>query len=182
MSSSAISRSSTEVLERIQGKVDENKEAMPMCTAKLMLSHFLKAEKTGNWRLDLQSVHDMPSHFAPSGHQQYAKSAYVTTLLETHLYVHQGFEGRHHVMIGRTFHRAYNWAGAAGKYKDALGPNTQERNDRELVLTVGASHASMCIQQWYHAEVQRGLIWNQSLRQRHLKGHTGCLGWERGWR
>ena len=101
-----------EVLERIQCKVDEKKEAMTTRTARLwvqylnmvdILRKFLKAERTGNWRLHLQSVHDMLPYFAASGHRQYAKSAYVylqmmTTLPETHPDVHQKFEDGYHIV------------------------------------------------------------------------------------
>ena len=54
-----------------------------------ILRNFVKAERTGNWRLHLQCVHDMLPYFAASGHRLYAKSAYVylqmmTALPETH--------------------------------------------------------------------------------------------------
>ena len=42
-----------------------------------ILRNFIKAERTGNWRLYLQCVQDMLPYFAASVHRQYAKSAYV---------------------------------------------------------------------------------------------------------
>ena len=42
-----------------------------------ILKRFIKAERTGDWKLHLQAVHDMRPYFAASGHNQYAKSAHI---------------------------------------------------------------------------------------------------------
>lgn len=38
---------------------------------------FIKAERTGNWKLHLQTVLDMLPYFAASGHNNYLKSGYL---------------------------------------------------------------------------------------------------------
>ncbi|PIK60573.1 hypothetical protein BSL78_02509 [Apostichopus japonicus] len=62
-----------------------------------ILQRFLKAERTGNWGLHLQTVHDMLPYFAASGHALYAKCAYVylqtmLNLPETHPDVYRKFQ------------------------------------------------------------------------------------------
>ena len=62
-----------------------------------ILQQFLKAEHTGNWRLHLQFVREMLPYFAASGHNLYAKSAYVYlqqmfSLHETHPDISKKFE------------------------------------------------------------------------------------------
>ncbi len=103
---------SSEALVQLQSKVNGKKETMTGLTATLWLQYlemvdilrrFLKAERTGNWRLHLQSVREMLPYFAAAGHKLYAKSAYVylqtmTMLPETHPDVHQKFEGGYHVV------------------------------------------------------------------------------------
>ena len=103
---------SSEALVRIQSKVNGKKETMTGRTATLWLQYlemvdilrrFLKAERTGNWRLHLKSVREMLPYFAAAGHRLYAKSAYVylqtmTMLPETHPDVHQKFEEGYHVV------------------------------------------------------------------------------------
>ena len=42
-----------------------------------ILRKFIKAEHTGNWELHLQAVYDMLPFFTASGHNLYAKSAYL---------------------------------------------------------------------------------------------------------
>ena len=42
-----------------------------------MLRKFIRAERTGNWELHLQAVYDMLPFFTASGHNIYAKSAYL---------------------------------------------------------------------------------------------------------
>lgn len=42
-----------------------------------ILRTFIRAERTGNWKLHLQAVHDMLPYFAAAGHNPYAKSAYL---------------------------------------------------------------------------------------------------------
>lgn len=103
---------SAEVLERIQSALSNKKETMHMTTAQLwlqymdmidILKNFIRAERTGNWRLHLQCVHDMLPYSAASGHRLYAKSAYVylqmmTALPETYPDVHKKFEEGFHVV------------------------------------------------------------------------------------
>ena len=103
---------SSEALVRLQSKVNGKKKTMTGRTATLWLQYlemvdilrvFLKAERTGNWRLHLQSVCEMLSYFAAAGHRLYAKSAYVylqtmTMLPETHPDFHQKFEEGYHLV------------------------------------------------------------------------------------
>ena len=42
-----------------------------------ILRTFIRAERTGNWKLHLQAVHDMLPYFAVAGYNSYAKSAYL---------------------------------------------------------------------------------------------------------
>ncbi len=62
---------------------------------------FLKNERTGNWVLHLQAVHDMLPCFAASGHIRLAKSAYlysqmIKELLQTHTEVYRIFQEGYH--------------------------------------------------------------------------------------
>ena len=77
---------SSNVINKILSLMKEAKEAMTTRTSRLWLQYmdmidilrmFLKAERTGNWELHLQAVHDMLPYFAASGHSLYAKSAYI---------------------------------------------------------------------------------------------------------
>ena len=88
-------------------------------TAKLWLQYisyiqtfknFVRAEKTGNWCLHLQSVHDMLNLFAATGHVHYAKSArlYYQQMMElktSYPWVHHKFvvEGFHTVRRSSRF-------------------------------------------------------------------------------
>ena len=67
-----------------------------------LLTKFIKAERTGNWELHLQSVWNMLPYFAAAGHSLYAKSAYVyitsmQNLEDTHPEVFHQFKAGHHV-------------------------------------------------------------------------------------
>ena len=42
-----------------------------------ILPTFIRVERTGNWKLHTQAVHDMLPYFAAAGHNPYAKSAYL---------------------------------------------------------------------------------------------------------
>lgn len=42
-----------------------------------ILRRFIKAERTGNWELHLQTAKDMLPYFAASGHNLYVKSSRV---------------------------------------------------------------------------------------------------------
>ena len=69
----------------------------------ILLRKFIKAERTGNWELHLQSVRDMLPYFAAAGHSLYAKSAYIyitsmQNLEDTHPEVFHQFKACHHVV------------------------------------------------------------------------------------
>ena len=101
-----------EVLTRIQTKLNEEKAKMDMPTSLLwiqyldmvdILCRFLKAERTGNWSLHLQSIREMLPFFAASGHTLHAKSAYVylQTMLklpETNPDIQMKFEKGFHIV------------------------------------------------------------------------------------
>ena len=64
---------------------------------------FLKAERTGNWKLHLQAMHDMLPYLAASGHNLYTKSVYLylqdmTKLQQLHPEVYVQFLQGHHVI------------------------------------------------------------------------------------
>ncbi|KAK3747021.1 hypothetical protein QZH41_001488 [Actinostola sp. cb2023] len=68
-----------------------------------ILHRFIKAERTGNWELHLQTVYEMLPYFAASGHNQYAKSAYIylqfmRELEEKHPDVYRNFQEGLHVV------------------------------------------------------------------------------------
>ena len=68
-----------------------------------ILRKFLKNERTGNWRLHLETVREMLPFFAASGHTLFAKSAhvYLQTMLEllrSHPDLYQKFEAGFHVL------------------------------------------------------------------------------------
>ena len=81
-----------------------------------ILLRFIKADRMANWKLHLQTVHDMFPYFAASGHSLYVKSAYVylqimLLLPETHPDAHRRFmEGYHVVRRSDMF-----WAGLSTK-------------------------------------------------------------------
>ncbi|MCG8032822.1 MAG: hypothetical protein JAZ03_11695, partial [Candidatus Thiodiazotropha taylori] len=103
---------SSEVLKRVVNKMKTEQNSMSSRTATLWLQYmemvdilrrFLKAERTGNWALHLQSVHDMLPYFAASGHNLYAKSAYLylqmmQALPETHPELYDKFTQGFHVV------------------------------------------------------------------------------------
>ncbi len=68
-----------------------------------ILCKFIKAERTGNWKLHLQAVYDMLPYLAASGHNLYAKSIHIylqqmSKLHEEHPKVYQHFENGLHVV------------------------------------------------------------------------------------
>ena len=68
-----------------------------------ILRKFLKAERTGNWKLHLQAIHDMLPYLAASGHNLYTKSVYLylqdmTKLQQLHPEVYVQFLQGHHVI------------------------------------------------------------------------------------
>lgn len=77
-----------------------------------ILRKFIKAERTGEWKLHLQAVYDMLPYFAATGHIQYAKSAYIYLqqmhdLEKSHPTLYTSFiEGQHVVRRSNRF-----WAG-----------------------------------------------------------------------
>ena len=83
----------SDVLKKLQSTLSDKKNSITRRTKLLwvqllemvdILRKFLKAERTGNWRLHLESVGEMLPFFAASGHTLYAKSAhvYLQTMLE----------------------------------------------------------------------------------------------------
>ena len=61
-----------------------------------ILRRFIKAERIGNWRLHLKATYEMLPYFAASGHNLYAKSAYIyyqmmTKLEDTNSTIHDLF-------------------------------------------------------------------------------------------
>ena len=77
-----------------------------------LLRKFIKAERLRDWHLHLQSVYELLSFFAVSGHRFYLKSVHIylqdmAKLLEQHPEIHQHFkEGLHAI---RRSHRC--WSG-----------------------------------------------------------------------
>jgi len=81
---SAEEVSAADVLTRIKDLLQEQRDLMKdNCTALLWLQYldmvdilrmFIKAERTGNWRLHLQALSEMLSSLAAAGHNLYAKS------------------------------------------------------------------------------------------------------------
>lgn len=68
-----------------------------------ILKRFIKAERTGNWELHLQTLQDMLPYFAVAGHNLYAKSAYVCismmqTLQQDHPDIYRIFLEGYHVL------------------------------------------------------------------------------------
>ena len=97
---------SSKCMRRIAWRIEEEKQSMrnnPTACLWLMyidmvtiLQSFIKAERTGNWELHLQTVHDMLPYFAAAGHNLYTKSAYLylqkmTELKEDHPDVYKNF-------------------------------------------------------------------------------------------
>ncbi|EDO33944.1 predicted protein [Nematostella vectensis] len=77
-----------------------------------ILQKSIKAERTGNWDLHLQSVLDMLPYFAASGHKLYEKSAYIylqkmRELEAKHPSVYESFQEGFHVARRGNRH----WAG-----------------------------------------------------------------------
>ena len=110
---SAEEVSSADVLTRIDGLLQEQRDLMnDNRTALLRLQYldmvdilrmFIKAERTGNWRLHLQALSEMLPYLAAAGHNLYTKSVrlYLQSMssLETnHPNVHRKFEARFHVV------------------------------------------------------------------------------------
>ncbi len=103
---------SADVMKRIFNNLKAKKEALTTRTAVLWMQYmemidilrkFLKAERTGNWELHLQAIHDMLPYFAASGHNLYAKSAYIylqmmQSLPNTHPDVYRRFQEGYHVV------------------------------------------------------------------------------------
>ena len=73
------------------------------CDMIKLLKQFIKGERTGNWDLHLQCMHDMLPYFASTGHNLYAKSVHVylsqmQNLHIDHPDVYQSFKNGHHVL------------------------------------------------------------------------------------
>ena len=68
-----------------------------------LLKKFIKAERTGNWKLHLSTLQEMMPYFAATGHNLYTKtvSVYLSQMqsLETdHPDVFKHFQDGHHVL------------------------------------------------------------------------------------
>ena len=68
-----------------------------------ILRKFLKAERTGNWKLYLQAIHEILPYLAASGHNLYTKSVYLylqdmIKLQQLHPEVHAHFLQDYHVI------------------------------------------------------------------------------------
>ena len=102
-----------EALRRIEKQILEYRESVKSLRTSTLwfqymnmvdiLRRFLKSERTGNWKLHLQSVSDMLPYFAASGHNLYAKSArlYLQDMMQlenTHPEVFKSFLEGHHVV------------------------------------------------------------------------------------
>ena len=103
----------SDALRSIMEKLDAEKESLKdHRTAKLWLQYmemvsllrtFIKAERTGNWLLHLETVQQMLPFFAAAGHNQYTKSAYIylqmmEELPKTNPTVHENFLSGNHVV------------------------------------------------------------------------------------
>lgn len=114
---------SSNVLEKIKDSLKENAESVKKCstTSALwvqymsmidILSKFIRAERTGNWELHLQSMQAMLPYMAASGHNSYTKCGmlYLQKMLDLpnqHPNVQQHFSEGLHVI--RRSNR--QWAG-----------------------------------------------------------------------
>ena len=113
---------SSQVMRDINQKLMDGKADMHnQLTAKLWLQYldmvtilqtFVKAERTGNWQLHLQTLYKMLPYLAAAGHNNYTKSVYLYLqnmgrLQERHPEVYQHFQNGLHV--GRRSDRY--WAG-----------------------------------------------------------------------
>ena len=100
-------------LDKIQEKLEAQKIQMATKrTSKLWLQYmemvdilrlFIKAERTGDWMLHLKSLQEMLPFFAASGHNLYAKSAYIYVqqmlqLADSHPDVFAFFRSGYHVV------------------------------------------------------------------------------------
>jgi len=68
-----------------------------------ILRMFIKAKRTGNWDLHLQTVYNMLPSFAAAGHNLYTQSAYLylqmmERLSEEHPDAYESFKNGHHVV------------------------------------------------------------------------------------
>lgn len=100
-------------LNLIRGKIDQFRQSRSKYrTANLwfqymdmvgILRDFIKAERTGNWNLHLQSVRNMLPYLAASGHNMYVKSAWIylhqmESLKENKPEIASLFEAGYHVI------------------------------------------------------------------------------------
>lgn len=103
---------SSEVVQNISKRLEQIKSSLgSQRTAVLWMLYMdmidilrksIKAERTGNWSLHLQSVYDMLPYFAATGHIFYAKSAYIYLQMMQDLKnknpaVYKCFDAGHHV-------------------------------------------------------------------------------------
>ena len=103
----------TDVLKNLEETIRSRTEMLKQSrTAKLWLQYsemiqilrqFIKAERTGNWPLHLQSIQYMLPFLAASGHNLYTKTAYVylmtmQALEKDHPDVYESFTNGNHVI------------------------------------------------------------------------------------
>ena len=104
---------SAPVINRIQDRIANfSSKLREQRTGKLWLQYltmmdilraFIKAERTGDWKLHLQAVLDMLPYFASAGHNLYTKSAYLylmnmQDLETTNPNIHNFFMNGYHVI------------------------------------------------------------------------------------
>ena len=104
---------SSDIFECVKRKIEQERSSLSVShTAKLWLQFmdmidilrtFIKAKRTGNWHLDLQSIKAMLLYLAASGHNLYTKCArlYIQEMMklsEQQPEILRAYEKRHHVL------------------------------------------------------------------------------------
>ena len=152
---------SDNVIVKISEAIAEKKEQLKYSrTAKLWLQYmdmidilrkYIRAERTGNWELHLQTLSKMLPFLAASGHNNYTKCVWIylqpMSLLQDHQEVYEHFKKGLHVI--RRSDRY--WAGLSSdlagfdeKYEDKWWPNKRTRHDRAAKGNLVIGNASMC--------------------------------------
>lgn len=170
---------SADVLSKIAEKLESKRKCMQnQRTAFLWTQYmgmvdirrkFIRAERTGNWKMHLQAVHEMLPYFAACGHNLYAKSAYIylqlmNDLQKKHSEVYNSFQDGLHMHVVRRSDRY--WAGLStdlvlmrsevtgphAKCQDVLWANPRSRNVRDTASGLAVVYACLCRCQQCHAE------------------------------
>lgn len=110
---SAHEVSESDVLIRITEHIEKYKESLKTSRTSALwmqymdmidlLKKFIKAERTGNWRLHLEALSEMLPYLAASGHNNYTKSVWMylqemSNLQVDHPEVYQHFENGLHIV------------------------------------------------------------------------------------